>query len=124
MHDTGFLTVKDNKLCFCDSSIAIEHPAIILDTSSGTLLKVGDIKWVKDYYEKACGRLRIVNKDIADSLALLEFEYLNSNLSIDELCTMINYFNNSVGPDSFKKFFLLTEEETHQKLRSLMEAGF
>ena len=124
MHNTGFLTVKDNKLCMYDAVIPIEHPAIILDTSSGTLLKVGDIKWVKDYYEKACGRLRIVNKDMAESLALLEFEYSNSNLNVDELCTMINYFNNSIGPDSLKKFFLLTEEETHQKLRSLMEAGF
>ena len=124
MHDTWFLTVKDNKLCFCDSSITIDHPAVVLDMELGTLLKFGESNYIREYHTVACKELRKVDKDIADSLALFEFEYLNSNLSIDELCTMINYFHNSIGPDLLKKFFLLNEEETHQKLKSLAEVGF
>lgn len=124
MHDTNFMTVKDGKLCHSTSGKIIEHPAIILDTALGTLLKVGDIEWIRDYYETGCGNLKKISKEMAESITLLDFSNLSSNLTVDELCTMINYFNNSIGPDSLKKFFLLTEEETHQKLRSLMEAGF
>ena len=124
MHDTNFMTVKENKICMYNSNTPIENPAIVLDVSSGTLLKVGEADWVREYFESACHRLRAVNKEMADSLAILEFKYSNSNMSVDELCTMINYFNNSIGPELLKRFFLLTEDEMHQKLRGLMEAGF
>lgn len=123
MHDTNFMTVKDGKLYHSASGKIIEHPAIVLDVSSGTLLKVGEVDWVREYFESACPRLRAFNKEMADSLAILEFKYSNSNMSVDELCTMINYFNNSIGPELLKRFFLLTEDEMHRTLRGLMEAG-
>lgn len=110
-----------------------EDITIIVDIEAGTLLKVGKKDWVTDYFHNMCKRyIDSGFSDIAASLKLitfhvkypeLGFEPKGYNFDIDEICTIINWFGNSIG-ERMKWFLELPLNEAKIEIKKLQEMGF
>lgn len=108
--------------------------AIIIDTNSGCLHKYGEADMVKEYYSTMVAKFNTIDSEMAKDLVYIEFnpktgnnsldEYLNAQLSKDEICTLVNYFMNSIGPDMMNKILSMDADTLHKKLQSLADIGF
>ena len=110
-----------------------EDITIIVDIETGTLLKVGKKDWVTDCFNRMYQKY--VDKgfsNIAATLRLitfhvkypeLDFEPEGYNFDIDEICTIINWFGNSIG-ERMKWFLELPLDEAKIEIQKLQEIGF
>lgn len=133
-HTIGFVTVYDGSIVSMDMSKIYDKIAIIVDTAVGSFHKVGDPSWVKDYYNVMVSRLGGIDQKLAKSITYIEFnpktgdnnvdEYLNAKLSKDEICTFINYLQNSIGEERMNEILSMDEPKLHMELEKLNKLGF
>ena len=122
MHDGCFFTVKDNKIIDADGTVEISHPAIILDAVEGIVLKVGDIvqsSYLTDYYKTLCTSQPTFAKDFK----LVTFN-ADDILSMDDICSLINYMRNSIGAEECKLILLMSKQSLKDKITKIQEYGF
>jgi hypothetical protein len=118
-----------------DNSIILDEDiTIIVDTESGTLLKVGQKDWVTKYYntmlegysqmgmEQMCNDLKLVTFNA--KYEELGFVPANYNLDIDEICTVINWFSNCISADQMNELLSMSDTEAHDKIKQLQAIGF
>lgn len=125
-HELGNLTTECGMIVGKKMTYYANNPCIIIDKDSGTLLKMGDtttnpldnyLKTATDAYRKAG------LDDMADAMILINFDRY-STLNIEEICTLMNFFMNSIGPRKMAE--LLNSDETALKveLSRLAEMGW
>jgi hypothetical protein len=126
MHELGNLTVNYGSIYPKDGSFMINNICLVVDKSDGIVFKYGDkdtsdiISYfehtVKVYREKG-------HNDMADNLMLLEFNRYDGVLDIDEICTLVNWFRNSIG-HLLMETLQLSEIDLKAKIKSLQEMGW
>ena len=129
MHERGRLktwegmVVSNNK----NTEIYMNNPVVILDKDTGTLIKMGDslTSGIKNYYDKMISKYRDSGMiSMCDSMVYLEFDRYNGILNIDDICTLINYMNNSIGAEKMNKLLSLDEGSLKLEVQRLQDIGF
>lgn len=110
-----------------------EDITIVVDTEVGSLLKIGKKDWVEKYFHDMCSKYVSAGfPEMQNELQLITFHVKYENLGfapegynfdIDEICTIINWFNNSIG-DKLKWFLGLPLDEAKAQIKRLQEVGF
>lgn len=63
--------------------------------------------------------------DIADNLILIEFDRYDGILSVDEICTFVNYMVMcSANGEKVLKMLSMKEEDLKKELKKLSEFGY
>lgn len=133
-HEIGFVTVYEGSIVSMDLSKLYDKIAIIVDTSDGCFYKVGEPELVKPYYHTMIERFAAIDPSYADTITYIEFnpktgdhnldQYLKAELSKDEICTLINYFQNSIGEERMNEILRMDAATLHTKLEKLANIGF
>lgn len=125
MHEDCAYSTENSYICCKNKRIADSKKgvAMVVDINCGTLLKIGKINdminyatTVRDSYNK------IGLPMVANDIVLIIYDE-TSKLSSDEICTIINWFNNSIGP-KMKEFIELDYDEALKEIKRLKELGF
>lgn len=115
LHENGPYYTQNGSIYsrYNDGFMMDEDSSVIVDVGTGTLLKVGKRENIEPYYRTMCQKYNQMGfPEFYETLRLVTFnvkyEELNFapegyNFSIDEVCTIINWFNNSIG-DKMKEF--------------------
>ena len=111
---------------YTSGGIGIDHIGVIIDKNSG-LLKYGDTtKNLKDYFIEMVSKYRKVGlSDIADDLVYIEFDRYDGILSIEEICTFVNYMVMcSANGERIMKMLNMDEENLKIEIKKLAEIGY
>lgn len=124
MEDENKLTVKYGTI-YCNG-IGIDNMAVIIDTDGG-LLKFGDAeRHMRTYYadmtekykKSGCG-------DMCDSLLYIEFDRYKGLLTIEEICTFVNYMRLcSANGERIVKMLNMNAPDIKSELKKLSEIGY
>ena len=135
MHENGNYYVQYGSIYSRANSGVMfdEDTTIIVDKECGTLLKVGRKDQLKTYYDTMCQKYNAAGlSHVNDNLMLITFHVKYDNLDfapegynfdIDEICTIINWFNNSIG-NQMKTFLDMPLEDAKTKIKQLQKIGF
>lgn len=121
-HQNGSFITDTGSIYNRYSKCIIEEPAVLMDTDTMTMLKVGNAEYVKQYLNKACTAYKNMGNDITHLQIIVFDKY--KNLSIDQICTMINYLSNHLEPKQVQELLSLSESKLIDKLNRLYEIGF
>ena len=136
MHKNGPYFVNNGSICsmYNNGFMVDEDTTILVDLAVGTLLRVGKKEIVTNYYnvivEKYtkldCLELLEEMKLITFNICYPNLEYKpdNYNFTIDEVCTIINWFSNSIGAEKMKWFLSLNLNDAKQHIECLQGIGF
>lgn len=125
-HEIGNLTTTDGMIVGKRVTYYANNPCILIDRGSGTLLKMGDSDTnpLDDYYKTAVAAYTECKMQSAvEDLQLIRFDRYGT-LNIDEICTLINYFMQSVGPGKMESILSLDETELKAEIARLAKMGF
>lgn len=114
-HELGNLTTDNGMIVGKRMTYYANNPCIIIDKQSGSLLKMGDTHTnpLTDYFNTAVNAYKNAGfDDMANDMILINFDRY-ATLDIEEICTLMNYFMNSIGP--VKMAALLNSDETELK---------
>lgn len=135
MHEEGNYYVSHGSILsrYNEDVMLDEDVTVVVDIDSGGLLKVGKKDWVTNYFNTMCNRyLSNGFPEMVSSLKLItfhvkypefDFEPEGYNFDIDEICTIINWFGNSIG-EQMKWFLELPLDEAKAKIKKLQNIGF
>lgn len=120
------LSVKYGSI-YTKRGICIDNMAVIYDTEIGCLLKCGDLdKSIRGYYDKIITRyneMGFIHE--ARSINLIRFDRYEGCLSVEEICTFVNYMLMCTSiKDTVNAMLLMGEEELKRKLNKLAEIGY
>lgn len=130
-HSMGPCVVK-NGILYDYFKQPIKDPTVLLDIGENTvvLLKYGTKDKVKNYYKNMLSKymksdlLDKLGFDKIDKIKLISFdESQNVKYTVDEICTFINWVNNTIYTKDLA-ICISSEEQMHKKLNELMEIGF
>ena len=130
--DNGSILSHVNKDILLDEDISA---CITVDNDDNRLIlhKYGKHEYVKQYYDKVVHRLSDMNCiDLANEWKLIsfnvqypEFNFVpdGHNFTIDEICTLLNWWSNCPG-DEGSEIFNLSIDDIKIKLKNLASYGF
>lgn len=125
MHENCAYSVDNYYICCNGKRIAntCDGIAMIADLESGVLLKVGQVDVLVNYLSVMRESYNKIGLPmIANNIILVVYDE-TSDLSPDDICTIINWFSNSIG-DKMKEFLELDYKETLKEIKRLQELGF
>lgn len=104
-----------------DSTFLIDNMAIIVDFDIGAILKFGDIDNtnIKKDYEDKYAKMN----DLGFQIKLITFDRYEGVLTIDEICTIVNYGLNAHSY-SFLELFKMNEADLKNRLKELNRYGY
>lgn len=111
---------------YTNGGIGIDHIGVIIDKNSG-LLKYGDsTKDLNSYFLDMVSKYRKAGlSDIADDLVYIEFDRYDGILSIEEICTFVNYMVMcSANGERIMKMLNMDEENLKIEIKKLAEIGY
>lgn len=115
-----------------DEDIAV---CITVDADDNSLIlhKIGKMEFIKNYYDTAVQRLASIGcQDLANEWKLISFNVQypefnfapkGYNFTIDEICTLINWWNNSPGSEG-GEILTMSIDNAKDKLAMLSRIGF
>lgn len=110
-----------------------EDITILVDIKTGILLRYGHKNMVERYFNKTVEKSVKAQIDMCSTWRLITFYVKHDeldfapdgyNLDIDEICTIINWFNNNIGGQAMSDFLNASIEEIRAKIASLQKIGF
>lgn len=115
----------------------IENPAVVFSMNDNdfVIYKYGPRDKLQTYYDNAVQKyLNNGFEDMAKELQILSFSVqtgfidydktTNAKFTVDEICTFINWMNNSIPVKRFQELISSSEEGMHERLAELSELGF
>ena len=118
-------TILDEDIAICIS--------IGADDNLLTAHKVGKMKQIRTYYDTVVQKLVSIGfQEFASEWKLISFNVQYSefnfapegyNFTIDEVCTLINWWNNSPGAEG-SKILSMSADDAKDKLEMLSRIGF
>lgn len=109
-----------------DNSFLIDNMGIIVDKSVGSILKYGDVNTsnILSYYQTMITKYKEAGfDDMADDLIFISFDRYNGRISIEEICTIVNYGMNCHS-ERFLELFNLEENALHERVKQLQNYGY
>lgn len=119
----GYFYVEDGMLHNRDNTFHTNNPAVILDREVGTLVKVGDVDSLGDYFNAFLLRLQSC-PDIARNLVYIAFDRYEGILDMNEICTFINMLNNHLGGDRVRKLLAMDTGTLKSEIKKFADMGF
>lgn len=128
MHQNGSWFVADNQILNrYNNLIALTNTAgLVIDAGTGTVLRTASEEAAKSYFATMIHALNDTAdkgmpaaKHMADSIQLVTFDLKNGPLDIEQVCTLINYMNNTIGNDNMKALLALDQEQLIAKAEEL-----
>lgn len=115
-------SIYEKETCFC-----INNLGVVVDKTVG-LIKYGDCSYnfLENWYENAIEKYKKVGfNDVANDIILYKFDRYNGALTIDEICTFLNYMV-QVSSNGERIFQMLNKDINLLKedLKGLAELGF
>ena len=106
----------------------LQEPAMIMMTSLGAPLKLGEYNELKTYFDKFTSEMHQKNApELAEDYELIKFNVAHPdldfapegfNFTADEICTLFNWLQNySIGGDKWEQFKALSLEDMKEQLR-------
>ena len=144
MHEIGNMEVA-NGLChigrttyegdyiknkYSKDALLMFKPAVIIDRCTGTVIKIGDTELsnIRQYYDTGIASFNRLRKDTGLDIPvdwfLLEFDDKTDVLDMHEICTLLNYMQNTIGEHEMERLLHLKEDELKLEIRKLAEIGF
>lgn len=120
------LRVEYGSICGEYLSGFIDNMCIIVDKDTGSIMKYGDAETsdIKQYYQNMIEKYQKAGfDDMANCLMLIEFDRYDGILSIEEICTIVNYGMNCHS-ERFLELFSMNENDLHQRITKLKEYGY
>ena len=109
-----------------EETLLIDNMGIIVDKQVGSILKYGDINTsdILNYYHTMLDKYRAAGlDDIADDLVFISFDRYNGKITIEEICTIVNYGMNSHS-ERFLEIYNLEETALHERIKQLQNYGY
>ena len=128
----------------CNSSVMLDEDIAILVDSDvendvGCLLKIGKYDTVSEYYNRyvesfkngksprQIDTLMVIRFNVKFEAipehGVSEFAPDGYNFTVDEICTILNWFNNCIGK-KMGEFLTMSLDDAKAKIESLQKAGF
>ena len=129
LHSNGPYYTHDGSIYnpFVPQFVMNENASILIDIETGTLLKVGERKIIEPYYLTMCQKChKIGYTTMTNALQIITFNVKSEpyDFDIDDICTIINWFNNSIG-EQMKKFLNNNDQnEIKATIKRLQSLGF
>lgn len=135
MHKNGIYYTQYGSIFsrYNDSLMLDEDVTILIDKELGTLLKIGKKQNVTNYFNTMCDQyIRHGIPEMTENLQVitfhvkypeLEFEPDGYNFDIDEVCTIINWFNNHLDAETIMKFLHSSLDDMKTKIKELQAIG-
>ena len=123
-HNNGPWYIEHGAACNRYSNACTNNPAILVDTETGVVLKSGDKFMVQNYMLQAVSQY--LNNDLvsmAQALTVITFDRYHT-LNIDEICTLMNYMQNSIGPRKMNELLTMDETALKAEIKRLTLYGF
>lgn len=117
--------VKDGTI-YNKDGIGFANLAVILDKNGG-LLKYGDVsRGMKEVFEDIVNKYKKAGlEEMANDLFYIEFDRYEGVLTIEEICTFLNYMILvSANGENLMKMLSMNEKDLKKKLKELNELGF
>lgn len=111
---------------YTKGGLGIDHIGVILDKDTG-LLKYGDsTKDLNGYFLNMVNKYRKIGfEEMADNLMYIEFDRYDGILSIEEICTFVNYMIMCSGNgERIMKMLNMDEENLKNEIQKLSEIGY
>jgi hypothetical protein len=125
----GSIYAKSNPGIMLDEDITI-----VIDIESGILMKVGKKDMVEAYFNDSVSKYVAVGfPEMQNKLKLITFKVKYEelgfapegyNFDIDEICTILNWFNNSIGGTKMKWFLESPLDAVKSEIKRLQGFGF
>lgn len=128
-HEFGNLTTLDGMIIGKQEhnmTYYANNPCIVIDKGSGTLLKMGDqtTNPLDAYYQTTVDRYNKAGFTyIANDLILINFDRYQT-LNIEEICTLMNFMMNSIGPEKMNALLNMAEPELKSEIKRLTDMGW
>ena len=140
-HSIGPWYMKDGSMFNKANNIMLDEDIAILvdlDGESSTLLKIGRYENVLNRFNELIERYSLINQhQMYTTLEVIKFNVMfegtdfnpagykpdGHNFTVDEICTILNWFGNCIG-EQMEIFLKLPLEEAKAKIKSLQEIGF
>lgn len=106
--------------------IGIDNMAVVIDADCG-LLKFGDAERnMRSYYNESIEKYKKAGlEDICNNLIYIEFDRYAGVLTIEEICTFVNYMRLcSANGKKILEMFEMDKSELKVRLRELNEMGY
>ena len=126
MHENGPWKNEDGLLInqYTDGCVNAYDMAVLVDLDTGSVLKHGDETMCTKYMATYTTRISKLFPEDIPNLVLVKFNDYR-NLTPDEVCTFVNYLNNSIGPEKMEQMLHPESlEALKTKLQSLNSVGF
>lgn len=124
MHESGNFTVEDGMIVGKRITFYANDLCMIIDVATGTVLKIGDQTTgpLDSYYETLAKSYDAMG--MAEDLKFINFDRYNGILDIDDICTVLNYFTNSIGPEKMNSLLIMNTQQLKIEVSHLQELGF
>lgn len=128
MHQNGTWFVADNQILNrYNNLIALTNTVgLVIDAGTGTVLRTASKDAAEAYFATMIHALNdTANKGVsaakhmADNIQLVTFNLKDGPLDIEQICTLINYMNNTIGSDNMKALLALDQEQLIAKAEEL-----
>lgn len=133
-HEIGIVIPQEGNIWHKGRSRLYDKFALLLDVSNGGFLQHGDPIGVKNRYEKLKFLLSEVAEGWEKDLSYVLFDCSTGimrigldvvySLSVDEMCTIINYLSNDIRGTSMRNILGMNVDLLRDKLAELQEKGF
>lgn len=103
----------------------VERLGAVIDTYGG-LMKYGELDWLEDYFKEIVDTyIKAGFSQIAGELVLVEFDSYSNIISVEEICSLINYMIDCSGNgDRIMRIITSDETEIHKEIHKLKELGY
>lgn len=114
-------TIYDKKMTF-----GIDNMAVIIDKQAG-LMKYGDVdKDMDKYYTEMISKYKKAGfDDMCDNLVYIKFDRYDGILTIEEICTFVNYMLMvSANGNKIMNMLSMSTDEIKSEIARLQNLGF
>lgn len=123
LHTNGPWSVE-NGLMVNKYGACTNNPAVCIDKTTGSVLKCGDDDMIRKYSATAIDSyIKCGFTDMANSICIITFDRYGT-LNIDEICTLMNYMQNSIGPDKMNTLLNMNPVEIKAEIKRLQSIDF
>lgn len=123
-HENGTFYTEGGSIISRISGKIIEEPSTLLDISTGTVLKHGETSNTAKWLEKARRAYRDSGfPENANAMHLITYNKYGT-LSLDQICTMMNFLPNTLGAERVRELLQMEEEKLKSELTYLYTLGW
>jgi len=120
------LEVLSGSITDKEHTFLIDNMCLIVNMECGSIIEYGDKERssICSHFSEMCSLLDEHGlSDVASPLRLIEFDHYDGDLSIEDICTIVNYGIN-IHSKRFVELFQMDKEKLHERISQLKRQGY